>query len=146
MKYRALLFLFLIMISCEVLPTVHRGNSAPNTSTARNERSEFKELLAKDQIDKKHVNAEVLTYLLNETDPSDKNTAAVIENASNCDLILRVVGISNEMIYNLPVAAGTKNQFVVRKGSYTLKANICGAAYYSQKEIVNPLILKLSAR
>ncbi|WP_376751227.1 DUF6759 domain-containing protein, partial [Kaistella carnis] len=38
----------------------------------------------------------------------------------------------------------SKNQFVVKKGSYTLKSKICGANYYSQKNLSDPLILKLS--
>lgn len=147
MKQIFLTLLLLVFIQCEMLPPkypVYGPGSASSTSSG--EKQEFADLLAKDQINKKHVNAEVLTYLLNEPDPSEKNTAAVIENASSCNLILRVVGISNNQIYNLPVSARTKNQFVLQKGSYTFKSSICGANYYSQKVLSAPLILKLSAQ
>lgn len=90
------------------------------------------------------MNAEVLTYLLNDDDPKDKQTAAVIENISSCNIILRLVGINNNVIYNLPIARNSKNQFVIDKGNFTLKSNVCGAKYYSQKNIKDPLILKLS--
>lgn len=141
MKKISLLFAFLILISCEVVPptpTIYRSN--PSVS----ESGEFATLLQKDALDKKKVNAQVITYLLNDDDPTDRNTGAVIENTSECDIILRVVGVVNNQIYNLPIAARSKNQFVLRKGSYTLKANICEAKYYSQKNIVEPLLLKLS--
>ena len=147
MKQIFLALLLLLFIQCEMLPSKYPVyGPGSTTSTSSGEKQEFADLLAKDQINKKHVTAEVLTYLLNEPDPSDKNTAAVIENASECNLILRVVGITNNHIYNLPVSARTKNQFVLQKGSYTFKSTICGAKYYSQKVLSAPLILKLSAQ
>ena len=91
------------------------------------------------------MNAEVLTYLLNDPDPKETHTAAVFENASRCDIIVRMVGISTDEIYNLPIRANSKNQFVVKKGNYTLKSSICSANYYSQKNVTEPLILKLSS-
>lgn len=122
--------------------TIYRPTNSSNTI---NENKEFATLLEKDQINKKQVTAEVLTYLLNETEPQEKRTAAVIENTSNCNIILRLVGTQNNQIYNLPIARNSKNQFVILKGNYTLKSNICGANYYSQKNINESLILKLSA-
>ena len=145
--FSALFLLF--FLSCEVLPAGSVYRSAPGSTSAtkpvvKNERSEFEELMAKDQIDKRKVTAEVLTYLLNEPDPKEKQTGAVIENKSNCDMILRLVGINSTKIYNLPVPRQSKNQFVIDKGNYTLKSDICGANYYSQKNITEPLVLKLS--
>ena len=118
------------------------GSSSGNTSV--NESREFAELMAVDKIDKKTVTAEVLTYLLNDPDPKDTKTATVITNNSNCDIIVRLVGVKNGKSYNLPVPRNNKNQFVIEKGGYTLNSNICGAKYYSQKIVVEPLILKLS--
>lgn len=136
------IFFFLLLLSCDsALPLANSSR----TATVNTQR-EFQDLMAKDKINKKQVNAEVLTYLLNEPDDREQNTAAVIENTSGCNLILRVVGISNGKIYNLPVYANSKNQFVLQKGSYTLRASICGANYYSQKQISAPLILKLGTR
>ena len=134
-------------MSCDMIPTgntIYRPTNSPTSSSSSNENREFSALLEKDQINKKYVTAEVLTYLLNDSDPQDKNTAAVIENTSNCNIIVRLVGVQNNQIYNLPISRNSKNQFVILKGNYTLKSNICGAKYYSQKNIVDPLILKLS--
>lgn len=134
-------------MSCDMIPvgnTIYRQTNSQTSSSTINENREFSVLLEKDQINKKKINAEVLTYLLNDSDPQEKSTAAVIENTSSCNIILRLVGIQNNQIYNLPISRNSKNQFVILKGNYTLKSNICGAKYYSQKNIVEPLILKLS--
>ena len=124
--------------------TIYRPTYPQNSSNTINENKEFATLLEKDQFNKKKINAEVLTYLLNDSDPQENSTAAVIENTSSCNIILRLVGIQNNQIYNLPISRDSKNQFVILKGNYTLKSNICGAKYYSQKNILEPLILKLS--
>ena len=148
MKGSYLLISFCLLLSCDLIPvgnTVYRPNSNTGNSTGIiNESKEFSTLMGKDQINKGRVNAEVVNYLLNDSDPSEKSTAAVIENTSRCDIILRLAGISNNKIYNLPIARNRKNQFIIEKGNYTLKSNICGAKYYSQKNIKQPLILKLS--
>ncbi|WP_423974917.1 DUF6759 domain-containing protein [Kaistella sp.] len=47
-------------------------------------------------------------------------------------------------MYNVPILRNNKNQFIIKKGNYTLKSNIYEAKYYSQKIIVEPLLLKLS--
>lgn len=144
MKFYLSIFLLLFLVQCEVLPSnypVYRPN--PNTSTGSNESQEYADLLAKDQINKKTETAKVLTYLLNDTEPEDKQTAAVIENSSNCNIIVRLVEVNGTKIYNLPIPRNGKNQFVIDKGNYTLKSNICTAKYYTQKYIYDPLILKL---
>ena len=148
MKYLYLIPLFFLLIQCDVVPV---GNpvfrpypSAPTSSGSTTENQEFKNLMEKDQINKKRTTAEVLTHLLNDPDPKETVTAAVIENKSSCNIILRMVGIKGNQIYNLPIPRNSKNQFIIDKGTYTLKSNICGASYYSQKNISEPLILKLS--
>jgi len=142
-------FLFTILLvalnGCDILPsnnTIYR----PNSPSTNSEKGEFDTLMEKDKINKIKVNAEVVTYLLNETQPQDKMTAVVVDNNSSCDLILRMLEIRTNQIYNLPVPKNSKNQFVIKKGNYTLKSNICAAKYYSQKYISEPLILALSNR
>lgn len=145
MRFLSLFALFLILFGCDVLPpgSVYRSNS-PTSNSSSNENSEYVNLMAKDKIGKEKVTAEVLTYLLNESDSREPRTAVVIENKSNCDMIFRMVRLDSDLIYNLPVARNSKNQFVVQKGNYTLKSKICNANYYSQKNISEPLLLKLS--
>ena len=143
MKNYLLLFLLFLLVQCDILPSVNSVYPS-TTSVSTNESKEFNELLQKDQINKKQVTAEVLTYLLNDDDPKDPKTAAVIDNNSNCNIILRLVEIQGNRIYNLPIPKNSKNQFVIYKGNYTLKSNVCNAKYYSQKNIKEALILKLS--
>lgn len=145
-KYRLMKFLttgciFLLLTSCEVMPTNYSGYG----TVPVNESREFAQLMANDQKNKTKETAEVLNYLLNDTDPEDLKTAAVITNNSNCDIIVRLTGTQSSDVYNLPVARNSKNQFTIRKGTYLMKSNVCNAKYESQKSITEPLILKLSS-
>lgn len=145
MKAFSLAATFFLFMSCDILPVNYPvyGSTPSSSGNTVNESREFAELWQKDQLNKKKETAEVLTYLLNDTDPKDRFTAAVITNDSRCDIIVRLVAIKGDQIYNLPVQKNSKNQFKILKGSYTLKSNICGANYYSQKTLFDPLILKL---
>lgn len=142
MKLIYLLALLILLNSCDIMPsngTIYQ----PNSSSSNSENKEFATLMEKDQMNKTQVTSEVLTYLLNDSDPKEKKTAAVIENLSNCNIIVRLVNINSSKIYNLPIVKNSKNQFVIIKGNYTLKSNVCTAKYYSQKNISEPLLLKL---
>lgn len=143
MKYYFLFLLLFFVVQCDIMPSANPVYPS-KTTVLKTENKEFEELMEKDQINKKQVTAEVLTYLLNDDDSNDPKTAAVIDNNSSCDIILRLVEIQGNQIYNLPVPKNSKNQFVIYKGSYTMKTNVCAAKYYSQKQISAPLILKLS--
>lgn len=143
MKYYFFFLLLFLLVQCDILPSANPVYPS-KTTVLKTENKEFEELMEKDQINKKQLTAEVLTYLLNDDDSNDPKTAAVIDNNSSCDIILRLVEIQGNRIYNLPVPKNSKNQFVIYKGSYTMKTNVCAAKYYSQKQISAPLILKLS--
>lgn len=150
MKALLSVLLFFCLLSCDILPNnpavyrrVPAGTSFP---TAGSERSEFENLMAKDQINKKKTNAEVLTYLLNDPDPAELYTAIVIENTSGCNIIVRLAGNASTPDYALPIAKNSKNQFVIEKGNYSLRSTLCGATYHAEKRVTEPLILKLSAR
>lgn len=137
-----LLVLGFLMIQCDVVPNSGYRTNNPGSV---DESKEFADLMEKDQIDKNKKTAEVLTYLLNDTDPADPYTVAVIDNLSGCNIIVRLVAVKGNEIYNLPVAKNSKNHFKIAKGSYTMRSNVCKSKYYSQKSITEPLILKLSA-
>ncbi|OWK99484.1 hypothetical protein AP75_00630 [Kaistella haifensis DSM 19056] len=143
MKYYFLFLLLFFVVQCDIMPSANPVYPS-KTTVLKTESNEFEELMEKDQINKKQVIAEVLTYLLNDDDSNDPKTAAVIDNNSSCDIILRLVEIQGNRIYNLPIPKHSKNQFVIYKGNYTMKTNVCAAKYYSQKQISAPLILKLS--
>ena len=143
MKYYFLFLLLFFVVQCYIMPSAKPVYPSKKV-VLKTENKEFEELMEKDQINKKQVTAEVLTYLLNDDDSNDPKTAAVIDNNSNCNIILRLVEIKGNRIYNLPIPKHSKNQFVIYKGNYTMKTNVCAAKYYSQKQISAPLILKLS--
>ena len=143
MKYYFLFLVLFFVVQCDIMPSANPVYPS-KTTVLKTENKEFEELMEKDQINKKQVTAEVLTYLLNDDDSNDPKTAAVIDNNSSCDIILRLVEIQGNRIYNLPIPKHSKNQFVIYKGNYTMKTNVCAAKYYSQKQISAPLILKLS--
>ena len=138
-----LVVLLLSLVGCDVIPSgsIYRPNSGTTSST--NESREFADLIAKDQINKNDETAKVLTYLLNDADPKEKQTAAVITNTSNCNIIVRLTQSGGNKIYNLPVSKNSKNQFIIDKGNYTLRSNVCSAKYYSQKSVTDALILTL---
>ena len=145
MKSLKKLYLFVLgflMIQCDVVPNSGYRTNNPGSV---DESKEFAELMEKDQTDKNKKTAEVLTYLLNDTDPADPYTVAVIDNLSVCNIIVRLVAVKGNEIYNLPVPKNSKNHFKIAKGSYTMRSNVCESKYYSQKSITEPLILKLSA-
>lgn len=143
MKYYFLFLVLFFVVQCDIMPSAKPVYPSKKV-VLKTENKEFEELMEKDQINKKQVTAEVLTYLLNDDDSNDPKTAAVIDNNSSCDIILRLVEIQGNRIYNLPIPKHSKNQFVIYKGNYTMKTNVCAAKYYSQKQISAPLILKLS--
>lgn len=143
MKYYFLFLLLFFVVQCDIMPSANPVYPS-KTTVLKTESNEFEELMEKDQIYKNKKTAEVLTYLLNDTDPADPYTVAVIDNLSGCNIIVRLVAVKGNQIYNLPVPKNSKNQFVIYKGSYTMKSNVCAAKYYSQKQISAPLILKLS--
>ncbi|WP_313026800.1 DUF6759 domain-containing protein [Soonwooa sp.] len=138
-----LVVLLLSLVGCDVIPSgaIYRPNSGTTSST--NESREFADLIAKDQINKNDETAKVLTYLLNDADPKQKQTAAVITNTSNCNIIVRLTQSGGNKIYHLPVSKNSKNQFIIDKGNYTLRSNVCSAKYYSQKSVTDALILTL---
>ncbi len=142
LKKLYLLVLGFLMIQCDVVPNSGYRTNNPGSV---DESKEFADLMEKDQTDKNKKTAEVLTYLLNDTDPADPYTVAVIDNLSGCNIIVRLVAVKGNQIYNLPVAKNSKNHFKIAKGSYTMRSNVCESKYYSQKSITEPLILKLSA-
>lgn len=142
LKKLYLLVLGFLMIQCDVVPNSGYRTNNPGSV---DEGKEFADLMEKDQIDKNKKTAEVLTYLLNDTDPADPYTVAVIDNLSGCNIIVRLVAVKGNQIYNLPVPKNSKNHFKIAKGSYTMRSNVCESKYYSQKSITEPLILKLSA-
>ena len=142
MKYYPFYFLLsLVLIQCDAVPLSFPSNT---TSTSASEVSEYNRLLETDKIDRVDREAKVLNYLLTGDDPSDKYTAIVIDNFSNCNIIMRITGMNKT--YNLPIPSQGKNLVVVQKGLYTFRSNVCTAKFTNQKSVQETYIFSVKQR
>ena len=142
MKY----LIYSIMISllctqCEALPM---GIPTSSTTNSNSEVAEYNRLLQNDKIDRVDREAKVLNYLLNGDDENDKFTAIVIDNFSNCNIIMRITGMNKT--YNLPIPSQGKNLLVVEKGLYTFRSNVCSAKFTNQKLVQEAYIFSVKQR
>lgn len=96
--------------------------------------------MEKDSISKKETAAESLEVLLN-GDPNDKRVSLIINNASNCDIIVRFAGAKS---YNLPVRKNFRNFIVIEKGTYSMGANLCNSRFSKTKTFDDSLTVTLS--
>lgn len=75
-------------------------------------------------------NAVVLLNQIFNSDEENKKLVLIINNDSNCDFVMSVVG---EKSYTIPVAANKAETMVVEKGDYVLRSMVCEAQYWSKK-------------
>ncbi|WP_250255579.1 DUF6759 domain-containing protein [Chryseobacterium sp. Marseille-Q3244] len=133
----------MILTSCSVnyggypirnpYPTNTGGGSAANTER------EYNELMKTH----KPETAEVLTDLLNETDPTNLRTSLSVENASRCNMVLTISG--NGYFKKVPIGAGKIGAVMVPKNqSYRLSGMLCNSSYQSTKFITSSYNIKLS--
>ena len=104
------------------------------------EKAEFDELIKQDSINKNSTAAESLDVLLNE-DPNDKRISVMINNNSNCNIIVRFAG---DKFYNLPILRNRKNFIVIDKGNYSIGANLCTARYSATKTFTESVTMTLT--
>lgn len=110
---------------------------------ADTEASEFNMLMADNPIEHKNKTVKILNSLF-DNDPNAKECIVMIENKSDCNIIVRIEGIGNTK-YRLPVPAHGDNSLVIQKGDYLLTSIVCGAQYASQKTIQKPLMVALGS-
>jgi hypothetical protein len=114
-----------------------------STAIADTEASEFNMLMADNPVEHKNKTVKILNSLF-DNDPNAKECIIMIENKSDCNIIVRIEGIGTTK-YRLPVPAGGDNSLVVQKGDYLLTSIVCGAQYASQKTIQKPLMVALGS-
>lgn len=109
------------------------GNSAAvvNSSHA-SEAEEFRQLMRSTQEEHKTKTVSLLNVLFDE-DKNKQDAILLIQNRSDCNLILRIHG--KDEFYRLAVPAKGENSIVVKKGSYELSSNICDGKYTSRKDL-----------
>ncbi len=123
-----------------VAPTSESKNTAVIADT---EASEFNMLMADNPAEHKNKTVKILNSLF-DNDPNAKECIVMIQNKSDCNIIVRIEGIGNTK-YRLPVPAHGDNSMVVQKGDYLLTSIVCGSQYASQKTIQKPLMVALGS-
>ncbi|PUB33428.1 hypothetical protein C8J95_10319 [Elizabethkingia sp. YR214] len=129
-KYLFLISTMVFLAGCDAMNygTYNRFPRHPsypgsnNTSIANTER-EYSELL---KTYKPETEA-VLNDLLNSTDPNAINTSIVIKNESSCNMVFTISGSS--VFKRIPIGTGKVGYAMIRKGTYTLSANVCQKVY-----------------
>ncbi len=118
-------------------------NTTKQTSVSNpiSEETEFRELMKKDETDRKIRAAEAVNQFLND-EPNDPKAAILIKNNSNCNIIVRISGKGKS--YNLPVEKNNLNYLVLEKGSYQFKSNLCRAKYLTTKNLIESIEINLS--
>ncbi|WP_292010041.1 DUF6759 domain-containing protein [Chryseobacterium sp.] len=105
------------------------------------EAEEFNMLMTVSPIEHKNKTVKILNSLF-DNDPSSKECIVLIENKSDCNIIVRMEGIGN-IKYRLAVPAHDNSSIVVDKGDYLFTSLVCGAQYASQKTIQKALMVAL---
>ncbi|UZT95978.1 hypothetical protein ODZ84_12075 [Chryseobacterium fluminis] len=105
------------------------------------EASEFNMLMGENPTEHKNKTVKILNSLF-DNDPNAKECIVMIENKSDCNIIMRMEGIGTTK-YRLPVPAHGDNSIVVQKGDYLFTSIVCGAQYASQKTIQKAIIVAL---
>lgn len=120
------------------------SSGAKNTKViADTEASEFNMLMGENPVEHKNKTVKILNSLF-DNDPNAKECIVMIENKSDCNIIVRIEGVGNTK-YRLPIPAHGDNSIVVEKGDYLFTSIVCGAQYASQKTIQKPLLVALGS-
>ena len=114
---------------------------AKSASLGAAEQEEFKMLMTQSAAEHKNKTVNILNSLF-DSDPNSKESIVLIENKSDCNMIVRIEGVGRS-IYRLAVASKSENTIVVAKGNYLFSSNVCGAEYASQKSIQKAIMVSL---
>lgn len=125
---------------------VYGEGSTPNTATSfgnyvDTEADEFAMLLSVNPIEHKNNTVKILNSLF-DNDPNSKESIVMIENKSDCNMIMRIEGVGN-IKYRLAVPGRAQNTVVVAKGDYLFSSIVCGAQYASQKTVQKAIMVSL---
>lgn len=116
------------------------STAAINTAI-KSEQAEFDMLINVDPVEHRNRTVKILNSLF-DNDPTSKETAIVIENNSDCNMIMRIEGVGNNK-YRLAIPAKDKSSIVIAKGDYLFSSLVCGAQYASQKSVQKSIIVSL---
>ncbi|ANF51075.1 hypothetical protein A0O34_11365 [Chryseobacterium glaciei] len=117
--------------------------TASTTVIADTEAEEFNMLMSVSPTEHKNKTVQILNSLF-DNDPMSKECIVLIQNKSDCNIIVRMEGIGTTK-YRLAVPAHNESSVVVTKGDYLFTSIVCGAQYASQKTIQKPLMVALGS-
>ncbi|WP_045501214.1 DUF6759 domain-containing protein [Chryseobacterium sp. StRB126] len=118
-------------------------NASANAAIPNAEAEEFNMLMNISPIEHQNKTVKILNSLF-DNDPNAKECIVLIQNQSDCNIIVRMEGVGNTK-YRLAVPAHKDNSIVVEKGQYLFTSLVCGAQYASQKTIQKPIMVALGS-
>ncbi|PWN63468.1 DUF6759 domain-containing protein [Chryseobacterium oncorhynchi] len=118
-------------------------NTAANAAIPNAEAEEFNMLMKVSPIEHQNKTVKILNSLF-DNDPNAKEFIILIQNNSDCNIIVRMEGVGNSK-YRLAVPAHGDNSIVIEKGQYLFTSLVCGAQYASQKTIQKPIMVALGS-
>lgn len=116
-------------------------NLKASAALSENEEQEFNLLMNDSPIEHKNKTVKLLNKLF-DNDPTSKDCIVLIQNKSDCNMIMRIEGIGNTK-YRLAIPAKNENSVVVLKGDYLFTSIVCGAQYASQKTVQKAMMVAL---
>lgn len=119
-------------------------NAAANTAIPNAEAEEFNMLMAVSPVEHKNKTVKILNSLF-DNDPNSKECIVLIQNKSDCNIIVRMEGVGTTK-YRLAVPAQGEGSIVIEKGQYLFTSLVCGAQYASQKTIQRPIMVALGSQ
>ncbi|CAD0221842.1 DUF6759 domain-containing protein [Chryseobacterium sp. JV274] len=119
-------------------------NASANTAIPNAEAEEFNMLMTVSPIEHKNKTVKILNSLF-DNDPNSKECIVLIQNKSDCNIIVRMEGVGTTK-YRLAVPAQGEGSIVIEKGQYLFTSLVCGAQYASQKTIERPIMVALGSQ
>lgn len=113
----------------------------PNNLPGNSEEAEFTKLMALNSKAHEQKTVKLLNQFF-DNDPMNREAILLVQNNSDCNMIIRVKGAQN---YDLPVPAHAENSVVVKKGNYQLSGNACSSKYLSAKSIQKNMLVTLNS-
>jgi hypothetical protein len=119
-------------------------NTTANTAVPNAEAEEFNMLMAVSPVEHKNKTVKILNSLF-DNDPNAKECIVMIQNKSDCNIIVRMEGVGTTK-YRLAVPAQGEGSIVIEKGQYLFSSLVCGAQYASQKTIQRAIMVALGSQ
>ena len=116
-------------------------NVAASAMMSKSEEQEFEMLMNDSPTEHKNKTVQLLNKLF-DNDPNSKDCIVMIQNKSDCNMIVRIEGVGNRK-YRLAVPAKDEKSVVVLKGDYLFTSLVCGAQYASQKTVQKAIMVSL---